>query len=255
MAVVTIGGFEFAIEPETASWTYRMNIKPEDTYGGRVVQLLACTIDGMSVSGHICPAKWSFDPDNSRRDELNKNIQWNAMREFEYNVRQIMEYHESAKAPVEFDFPEAGWEGMVYVTGYSKVQYEPDIPSVQYTLSMDIDSGFNDIAEAAGDYGLAAIPDGVGWVRSVYNTPGTTDFDKVKKAMEKFVDDAGTFDASKPADFFDYLMNADDTEGDLVVTVKDALDAVAKVTTVAYTAANVLSGLGLVSNWAAKNGG
>lgn len=201
MAVISIGGYRFTIAPETASWSYAMNIKPFETYGGRVVQLLACSVNKLSVEGYISP-KGNV---KSQSDPLG---QWQGMREFEYNVKQIMAVHEVYKQSVLFDFPEVGWNGNVWLTGYSDVRYEPSIPAVRYTLSFDIDSGFDSITEAISDYGLKNIPDGVGWVRNVYNTPLPKDWETYKEAIAAVLDDIGTFDASNPLDFYKYLEEA-----------------------------------------------
>lgn len=207
MAVISVGGYRFNILPNTASWSYSMDIKPIDTYGGRVVQLLACHIDNLSVEGYISPNGNAA----SQSDPLG---QWQGMREFEYNVKSIMAYHESSHRSVQFDFPEVGWVGNVFLTGYSDVRYEPDIPAVSYRLSFDVDYGFDGIAAAAGDYGLKNIPDGVGWVRNVYNTPLPKDWETYKKAIAAILDDVGTFSASNPLDYYSYLQRAKDGEFD-----------------------------------------
>lgn len=202
MAAISVGGYRFDILPTTASWSYSMNIKPFDTYGGRVVQLLACHIDKLSVEGYISPKGNTA----SQSDPLGE---WQGMREFEYNVKNIMAFHESSGRSVAFDFPEVGWSGNVFLTGYSDVRYEPDIPAVSYRLSFDVDYGFEGIAAAAGDYGLKNIPDGVGWVRNVYNTPLPEDWETYKKAIAAILDDVGTFSASNPLDFYAYLQEAE----------------------------------------------
>ena len=224
MATLKIGGFSFTVSPETAAWSYAMKIQSIDTYGGRVIQLLACNIENLSIEGYIQPYKGSKSyvrvsvPDSSGGKTAatvlegvpysNFEYRWGAMQEFEYAVKKIMAYHEAAKEPAVFSFPEVGWYGKVYLTGYTDVRYEADIPAVKYTLKFDIDSGFDGIQAAVSDYGLKNIPDGVGWVRSVYNTPAVKDWEAVKDAIGKIVDDAGTHDASNPADFYKYLVEA-----------------------------------------------
>ena len=226
-----IGPYDFSIMPETAAWAYSMNIKTIDTYGGRVVQLLSCSIDSLSVEGYIRPKRTGVMVPNPPYPGYDID-QWQGMREFEYNVRQIMAYHEQSKDSVHFSFPDVGWDGEVFLTGYSDVRYEPDIPAVRYKLSFDIDSGFDDVLESATEQGLDNIPDGVGWVRSIYNTPNVGDWENAKKAVEKVVDDAGSFTASKPLDFYQYLMEVED-EGekldmdDIVDTVVNALSSAA----------------------------
>lgn len=224
MAKITVGGVDFYILPETAAWSYSMKIQSFDTYNGRVIQLLACTVDSLSVEGYIPNhVVTSTKPNGSLGSFISD--QWYAMEVFESNVKRIMAQHEKGgraqsntgkSVPAKFVFSEVGWNGYVYLTGYSDVRYEPDIPAVKYTLKFEIDSGFSEIENAASDQGLKNIPDGVGWVRNVYNTPETSEdsWSKFKSALENFVDDAGTHDASNPADWFQYLKEADEGDGD-----------------------------------------
>lgn len=206
MAWINVGDYRFNIMPDTAAWSYSMYVKSIDTYGGRVVQFLNSSIDALSVEGYIRPKKPKAEVVNGALSYPDADIaQWQGMREFEYNVRQIMSFHESEKSPVHFSFPEVGWDGMVFLTGYSDVRYEVGTAAVRYRLSFDIDSGFESILTSAESQGLDNIPNGVGWVRSIYNTPGNDGWSAAKKAIEKIVDDAGTFSASRPLDFYEYL--------------------------------------------------
>ena len=83
-----------------------MKINSQDTYGGRVIQLLSCRIDGLTIEGYIRPAKYSDIPAGT--DNL---LPYQGMRQFEQQVRSIMYYHEVNKAPVHFTFDEVGWDG------------------------------------------------------------------------------------------------------------------------------------------------
>lgn len=225
MSLIKVGSFEFSIMPETAAWSYSMKINSIDTYGGRVVQFLNSSIDSLFVEGYIRPKRTgvSAGPQPYVGYDLD---QWQGMREFEYNVKQIMLYHERSKSPVHFSFPEVGWDGMVFLTGYSDVRYDPGTPAVMYKLSFDIDSGFDSVMYSADSHGLENIPSGVGWVRSIYNTPQVGDWERAKKAVEKVVDDAGSFSASKPLDFYQYLMEVDENAEDGATAEEVAATAV-----------------------------
>ena len=218
MATLKVGNYRFNIEPSTARWSYSMKINSIDTYGGRVVQLLSCKIDNLTVEGYIRPAK----PSDVSSDSM-RYLPYQGMRVFENNIRSIMMYHEQSRSPVRFVFSEVGWDGDVWLTGYSDVRYEPSVSAVRYVLKFDVDYGFDTVLESIDDAGEIAaldnIASGVNWVRSVYNTPIESNNEAVKKAIESIVDDAGTFDASKPLDYYEYLKEAlgsggsDDEEG------------------------------------------
>ena len=235
MARISVGDFIFDLLPSTASWSYKMNINSIDTYGGKVVQLLSCVIESLTIDGLISPKnpekfRWRSKVEDGKtvryREFLDDELsQWQGMREFEHNVKQIMLYHEVAKQPVYFRFDEVGWSGDVYLTGYTDVRFEVDIPAVRYKLSFDVDSGFETIAAAVRDEGLTNIPEGVGWIRSKYNTP-PTDYSAAIKAAEKVIGDSGNFSADRVGDFYEYLKEAMKSEEDAKDAAKDAANKI-----------------------------
>lgn len=200
MANARIGNYVFDINPSEASWTYRMNTASQDTYGGRVIQILSCRIEGMKVRGYI----------TSRGTAEN---QWSRMEEFERKVRDIMEWHAENKKPLRFSFPALDWEGEVYLTGYSDVKYDMKTSAVSYTLTMEVDSGFDTIKAHASSEGLDVIPDGVNWVRNEFNTPTSDSWETVKEALKKVLENAGTFDASNPPSIYQYIEELSSGEG------------------------------------------
>ena len=57
MANMRIGGYTFDLDPSSASWGYSLRLNQTDTYGGRVIQVLGCSIDTMSIRGYVRPLK------------------------------------------------------------------------------------------------------------------------------------------------------------------------------------------------------
>lgn len=197
MANASIGGYTFDIDPSEASWTYTLNTSATDTYGGRVVQILSCRIDGMSVGGYIT-------------QRGSKDSQFKNMEEFERKIKAIMLYHEESKKPVKFRFPALDWDGDVFLTGYSDVSYDPATAAVHYTLAMTVDSGFDSIRESASSQGLDVIPDGVNWVRNEFNTPSADSWETVMSALKKVLKNAGTFAADDVKSLYEAMAEGDD---------------------------------------------
>lgn len=199
MANAQIGTYVFDINPSEATWTYKLNIASQDTYGGRVVQLLSCRIEKMQVGGYL-----------TQRGTAEN--QWARMEEFEKKIRDIMGWHAANKRPLKFYFPALDWVGDVYLTGYSNVKYDVKTSAVSYTLMMNVDSGFETIREHASTEGLDVIPDGVNWVRNEYNTPTSEDWTTVKEALKKVLERAGTFNADNPPSIYQYIEEIQATE-------------------------------------------
>lgn len=196
-AKITYGGssFVFNIDPSEASWQYNMKVNSIDTYGGRVNQILSCNITGMRIGGYIT------QKGAERR-------QWAKMEEFETKVTQIMEWQAANKKPCFFEFPALGWSGHIYLMNYSDVRYNPTTTAVSYSLSMEVDSGFEAIAIAVSEERAALdnIQNGVNYIRSEYNYPNPDNWETVKKALEKVVEHGGEYGEESYTDLYDAML-------------------------------------------------
>ena len=201
MPNASIDGRLFDIDPSSASWTYTLNTKSFDTYGGRVVQILSRSVDSMSVSGYISSKG------------LTSETRWSRMEKFEHDVRQLMDKC-CESGPVMFRYPPLGWEGLVYVTGYSNVRYDVETSAVSYRLDMAVDDGFQEIrpmqSEKVALSGLDAIPSGVNWVRGKYNTSGMS-WTEIYNALEKAIDAVGRGEYT--GQLYDYVEQIMESEG------------------------------------------
>lgn len=195
MANARIGNYLFAIDPTTASWGYTLNVKSIDTYGGRVIQTLSCKIDKLTIGGYLPVPKG-----NQGR--------YDYMLEFERNITAIMEYHSTAKKPVIFNYPALDWCAWVYLLGYKDVKFDVATSAISYSLTFEVDNGFESLLTTAESYGLDLINSGVEYVRNEFNTPRLT-WEQLKTAYEKLLDDAGTMELLDS--IYDYL---DQEEGD-----------------------------------------
>lgn len=190
--------YTFEINPSSASIGYKLKVTSDKTYGGKVVQILNSSIDTITISGQIT--------------QKNKNTrEWGGtdclirnMEEFEDNITALMEYQVDTKDSVRLSFPALGWDANVFITSYGDVKYDTVCGVATYTIRMSVDTASAGLMEYAryAELDFDAIPDGVGWTYSIYNSP-TIGWDEVKGAMEKVLENAGT--ADEYASFFEAL--------------------------------------------------
>lgn len=199
MANASVGGYTFDIDPSTATWTYALKTKVTPTYGGRVVQVLRCNIEGLSVGGYLTQPRGVLDSGirtvEGRTVSAGTNVgdydyRFAQMKRFERDVRAIMETQADGKEPMTFSYPVLGWSGKVFLVGYDAVKYDVATTAVSYRLSFEVDDGFDEIVTTVSSHGLDTLADGVNWTRNEYNTP-TTDWATVKQALKDALKDAG----------------------------------------------------------------
>lgn len=208
MAKVSLGDFEFDVNPSTFSWGYTLNTKAFETYGGRVIQILSCKLNDCTVQGYLPVSK---DPDNAYAE----------MEKFESDMLGIMDWQAKVKKPLKFSFPLLGWEGTVYLTQYGSVSYSYDMAAVIYTLNLSVDDGFEQIRQsitAEAQTSIDSIPNGVNWVRSIYNTPNSTTWEKSLEVIKEILEDSGNYQSVGLKDYYEMLMEkvaSEKTESDV----------------------------------------
>lgn len=183
MATARLGNYAFGIDPSTAKWGYELKTNKIQTKGGTVVQIIARNIGDLTITGYL-----------SARGLTNEN-RYQRMEEFQQKMADIMQYHVDTGNPVTFYFPVLGWNGKVFLKDVSKFSYSPKVAAISYQLTFFVDTGFDTIKEIVATDALNAIPDGVGWTRSVYNTPDTNNWEDMLKALKQVVENSGSYDA------------------------------------------------------------
>lgn len=169
MALASLGGLTFPIEPSAVSWAYQMKTAMQRTRGGSVVQVLGVNLGDMTVSG-------TFGNGVRTRGDTEG---WQAQERFR---KQIQEWTEEAVAtsgskPLRFLFPHYGWDFQVFIKGFTSadgdsVHHSDEIINPQWTLTLFV------VADSTGvvvkgikDAYLARLMTGVGWRQSQYNGP------------------------------------------------------------------------------------
>lgn len=195
MAKVSIGDVVFDVNPSTFSWGYSLETNSVDTYGGKVVQILSCSLQDCTVQGYLPVSK---DLNNAYAE----------MERFEKNILRLMKKQADEKTPDKFDFPALGWSGTVYITQYGSVSYSYDLAAVTYTLQLSVDDGFSELRrEIRGNAqaSIDSIPNGVGWTRNIYNTPMSTTWNMSLEVVRKIIEETGNYQAVGLQDYYEML--------------------------------------------------
>ena len=200
----------FDVNPSDASWGYTMNIKQFDTYGGRVVQLLSCRIDDLTISGNL--------------SSKGAQSQWEPMLNFEGKIKSILAAQSKTGNPVTVQFDEVDWSGEVFLIGYSDVSYNIATTAVSYTLNFTVDSGFERVVEGITEDAKSSIGNvaaGVNWIRSKYNTPAADDWEQVKEALGQVVENTDSYNSDSKG-IYDYLGESEDDDSSETVDNADS---------------------------------
>lgn len=189
----SIGGYVFSINPSSMSWSYDMNTSSTDTHGGRVIQLLSCSLGEISLQGYLPVAK-------------GQDI-YREMERFEQQMVALMDWQAETKKPLPFRFPVLDFYGDVYILRYGGVKYSVTTSAVTYTLQLGVDSGFdtviNEIRDDMARRSLSNIPDGINWVRNVYNTPSETGWNDALEALQTVLENAGNLSTLRLSDYYE----------------------------------------------------
>lgn len=183
MATARLGSYAFGIDPSTAKWGYELKTNKIHTKGGTVVQIISRNISDLTITGYL----------SSRG--LTNETRYQRMEEFQRRMADIMQYHVDTGNPVTFYFPVLGWNGKVFLKSVSNFSYSPKVAAVSYQLTFFVDTGFDSIKEIVATDALNSIQDGVGWTRSIYNTPDTGNWDDMLQALKQVVEYSGSYDA------------------------------------------------------------
>lgn len=199
MALATLDGLTFRINPNSVKWNFSINTSVTNTIGGRVVQVLGATLSDIQVGG-------DYGQDNSKDND--DGLSWKLAESFVAEVRkkavkQTTEVNVQGQTkrtlPVlDFRFPDYGWHFGVYVkalaagSGPTSIMHTVGSFSYSYMLTLFIVEDRSDATvlaggsmtgnkgvinkkkqEAISSY-ITRISAGVGWKPSEFNDPDLT---------------------------------------------------------------------------------
>jgi len=195
MAYASLDGTTIAIAPSSLSWTCNMNTHPTNTYGGKVIQILACYVSQITLGGYISGK-------DSNNNMLSFNNRYENMEAFEGWIKGLMEYSESCS----FVYNPRNITADVFVADYSGLSYDDTTNTRQYTLTLNVDRGATalalqtEISETTSYATLEGEINGAGWTRSSYTyvseTADATDLSTFWSALEKAYTDAGNYSST-----------------------------------------------------------
>lgn len=200
MALASLDGLVFRLNPSSISWNFTIKTNVEETIGGRVVQVLGATLSDITIQGEYGQKQGHVGKKDQRgrlknADQEDSGLSWRLAEAFVAAIRQKME-EQSADAktdrlmhrPLLFEFPDYGWRFLCYVKsisggdGDAAITHSVGAFAYKYTLVLfiveDISDNLNRVVDkqrrAAINAYISRISAGVGWRKSEFNDPALT---------------------------------------------------------------------------------
>lgn len=145
----------FRTNPNEIWWSYTLNTNVEQTYGGRVVQILSTRIDDLVIK---------IDCGRGGLDYMNQVVDF---------LRQMMiDQRKDGGKTATFSYTTRGWRMKVYALS---VPFQDSVTAtvreleIRFKVQEDL-SG--EMSKLALDAELARLQDGIGFQHNQFNTPG-----------------------------------------------------------------------------------
>lgn len=155
VASITHNGkvFRFRTDPNTVRWNYKLNTAVEQTYGGRVVQLLSCTIEDLTVTADAGLGGWDY------------------VYQAALFMRDMLFDQRNGGVHGVFEYAPRGWKLGVYAVNFP---FTDDVAAVrrEYTLTFKVQEDISGVITTESlALELAALKDGIGYQHNEYNDP------------------------------------------------------------------------------------
>jgi hypothetical protein len=139
-------------DPNSIEWQYNLITKQEDTYGGRVIQLLGVNIQGLTVQAEA----GSGGPEYRRRLAL--------------FFRDLLIHQRDTASPATFSYPKRKFKFHVYVSSFQYVRALTEQPSRPFQIQFQVVEELgNTITKSIMSKELQRLNEGIGWAVSQYN--------------------------------------------------------------------------------------
>lgn len=151
-----VGTFRFRSNPKEFNWSYTLNKRVDQTYGGRVIQLLGTRIDD-----------FTFRADSG---SIAKDGGWPYANRLAGFMRNIM-IRQRGGVPATFEYTTRGWKFNAYVVSVPFADaVEEVLREFEVTLKVQEDvTGVMSRNTLSAE--LSRLQDGMGFRRSKYNDP------------------------------------------------------------------------------------
>lgn len=155
LATITHGGkmFQFRTNPNSIRWTYTLNTKVEETYGGRVVQILSANIDDLVVVAEAGGGGWEY------------------LHAAGLFMRDMMFDQRSGGEPGVFSYPTRGWEMSVYAVSFPFKDAWNEVKR-EFTMSFKVQEDVNGVVSSEVISGeIERLKKGIAYEHNDFNTP------------------------------------------------------------------------------------
>jgi len=158
VAVITGGpsDFHFRIDPNLITWQYRLNTHVDETYGGKVIQLLSISIVNLTIQA---------DSGNGGRDYLRKVITF---------ARELLLWQKNnPDKTISFLYSPRGYHFVVHLT---QLNFSDSLDNITfpYSFNFNVNEDVNGIAtDKVMSAELARLQEGIGFKLSTYVGDGT----------------------------------------------------------------------------------
>lgn len=147
-----VGTFRFRSNPKEFNWSYTLNKRVDQTYGGRVIQLLGTRIDDFTFKADCGSGRWP---------EMNRAAKF---------MRDVM-IKQRGGTPATFEYTTRGWRFDAYI---NSVPFADAVEEVlrEFEVGLKVQEDITGVmSRNTLQAELRRLQDGVGFRRSKYNDP------------------------------------------------------------------------------------
>lgn len=148
------GTLRFRTNPNSIRWAYSLNTATDETYDGRVIQILSANIDELVVSAHAGRGGWPY------------------VQQVALYMRDLLIAQRNTDEPAHFLYPNRGWDFAVYAQGFPLKDSWNEVAR-EFTMRFKVQEDVSGLAsKATVDAELQRIREGIGYTPNEYNMPG-----------------------------------------------------------------------------------
>ena len=144
----------FRTDPNSVTWEYNLKTNTEETYGGRVIQVLSTNIDNLRVTADAGRGGWAY-------------IEQVAI----FFRDMLFDQREGFGEPGVFRYPPRGWELKVFALNFPFKDSVEDVAR-EFTMAFKVQEDVSGIVTTSLiETEMAKLSKGIGFTRNAYNTP------------------------------------------------------------------------------------
>lgn len=132
------GDLVIHVNPNSVEWSYGLNTANFPTYGGEVVQILSIFVDDMTITGDI-----------RSYGDMERIYQWFLL--YMQSATQGDKLGAYDPHPVNFSFPERGWNFNIYPKNLPGFKYSRDVVVPSYTIEAAVLDADDDLKKLITD--------------------------------------------------------------------------------------------------------